>query len=165
VEAIAWVLGVGIAVYLLFRFPKKMLILLGVLAVVAAGVGAWLYVVDNRPRWEREAISLTVTYDPETCSADWPLRIEYQNNARRTLIDSAFAVEGFRDAYSNPLYQSPPSYYSTDRIIEPGEPYLWCYSIPPVSAQNSGIEDLLEVAHPPETLEWRARITSARFRD
>ena len=52
-EAIAWVLGIGIAVYLLFRFPKKMLILMSVVVGVCAGIGVWFYINNNQARWQR----------------------------------------------------------------------------------------------------------------
>lgn len=158
-EAIAWVLGIGIAVYLLFSFPKKMLILLGVLAVVAAGIGVWIYIEDNRSRWQREAISLSVTYDLEQCSSDYPMRLQFHNGGRRTLLETRFMLRGFREGRSNPLYEQAT--YSTDHIIEPGETIILCWTLPVAGWDIS--EDTLQ-AHPPQTLEWRASVNSARFR-
>lgn len=158
-DAIAWVLGIGIAVYLLFRFPKKMLILLGVLAVVAAGLGAWLYIADNQSRWQREAVSLSITYNLEECSPDMPLRITVHNGARRDVVQSRMVIRGFRDGYSTPLYERAD--YSSDRIFEVGQTLSGCFVLP--YANPSIASDIL-AAHPPETLEWRVSLTSAFFR-
>ena len=158
----AWVVGIGIFLFLLFAFPRSMGALIVLCGLAIGGFLLWQKLeIDNRAR-ERAAISITVSYDLERCSSDFPLFIEIVNGSDRTLEAVSFGIEGRRTGYSEPLYDSGYLGYSSDRIIASNDGWANCWTLP---RQAYGASDQIIALNPPDTLTWSAKNPSPRFRE
>lgn len=156
----AWVIGIGIFLFLLFAFPRAML---GLIALCGLGIGGFLLWTkldsDKRAR-ETAAISITVTYDLERCSPEYPLFVGIVNASDNTLEAVSFGIEGHRTGYSEPLYDSGYLGYSSDRIIASGDGWANCWTLP---RQAYGAAEQSIALNPPSTLVWTAKNPSPRF--
>lgn len=153
----AWVVGIGIALFLLFTFPKQMGAVILLLVVAGAGVGGWLYIQDQQLAEERrqreESITLSAAYDIAGCSAEFPILISIRNGYTQTIESLTFELGGYREGYSSPVYEG--SSYKSDRIIAPGETYTACWTQPSL---DYGAQET-----PPAGLTWRASYSYATF--
>lgn len=153
----AWVVGIGIALFLLFKFPKQMGVLILLLVIVAAVIGGWLYIQDQQKAEERrqkeESITLSAAYDVGGCSAEFPILISIRNGYTQTIESLTFELGGYREGYSSPIYEG--SSYKSDRIIAPGETYTACWTQPGLYYSAQEI--------PPAGLTWRASYSYATF--
>jgi hypothetical protein len=166
VAAVAWVLGLGIFVALLLRFPRGMGILIAVvvgLGVLIAG-GIWGYsTYETRQRETLLAkIETLISYDPVKCSAEYPLLIGFVNRTDRSITKMSFEVSGFREGYSDPVYKTPYASYSSDFIIKPGEGSGFCWRVPD---KAYGVADATLERHPPETLTWMVTTRLPQFEE
>jgi hypothetical protein len=157
----AWVIGIGIFLFLLFAFPRAMV---GLLVLCGLAIGGWLLWTkldtDKRAR-ERATVSVTVAYDLERCSPEYPLFVGILNDSDNTIEAVSFGIEGHRAGYSEPLYDSGYLGYSSDRIIVRGDSWASCWSLP---RQAYGASEQSIALNPPNTLVWTAKNTSPRFR-
>ena len=155
----AWVVGIGIGLALLFSYPKQMLSLVGVLAVL--GGAALLYVMNADSKRAQEAqarrasIYISVKFDPTTCSDSFPLAVTIENTFNKTLLSVNFDLVGKRSGYSDPILKTPYSVKS-DKIILSGGIHTACWSVPEPSYGTSN-------SVPPDALEWTAEYAYADF--
>lgn len=153
----AWVIGIGIGLVLLFAFPKQMGAVILLLVVGAAGLFGYLYIEEQRRdeeyRERQESVSISANFDAGRCSAEFPIIIKISNNNTETLLSLTFGFSGFREGHSSPVYEA--IYVTSDRIIAPGQSYEACWAVPKL---NYGAE-----ATPPGTLMWKANPTSPTF--
>lgn len=153
----AWIVGIGIALFLLFVFPKQMGIVILVVIGGAAALFGYLYLEDQRRaeeyRERKESITLEASYDLTKCSTEFPLLVEIRNGYTDTLQSLTFEINGYREGYSSPVYRGYS--YKSDRIIAPGETYVACWTQPGL--------DYGARATPPQSLNWRATYSYASF--
>lgn len=161
-EALAWVIGIVGALFLLFRFPRPSLIFVGVLIAVGATVGGYFYVQDHLTRQKAAKVTGTITYDLERCSSAFPLFIGIGNRSDDTVEKVSFRIEGHREGYSDPLYDSGYSGYSSDRIITSGDGWGHCWAVP---RQAYGSSEQRVTLNPPETLVWTVTNIRPTFRN
>lgn len=158
----AWVIGIGIFLFLFFTFPRAMGGLIALCGLAIGGFLLWIKLEnDNRAR-ERASISITASYDLERCSSDFPLLIGIVNGSDKMLEAVSFGVEGYRAGYSDPLYDSGYLGYSSDRIIASNDGWTNCWTLP---RQAYGVSDQIIATNPPDTLSWSAKNPSPRFRE
>lgn len=153
-DALAWVVGIGGALYLLFRFPRRSLIFIGVVVAIGAAVGGFFYVQDQLAKRKSAKVTGKIFYDLERCSAEYPLWIGILNDSDDTVEQFSFDVEGHLEGYSDPLYDSGYSGYSSDRIIPSGEGVTACWTLP---KQAYGASEQRVAHNPPETLVWTVK--------
>lgn len=156
--AIAWVTGIGIFLWLLFAYPKKMLILIvGVVALGAATVGVfWLQDVLAKRLMAQMAIR--VVYDPADCSPTHPLSVAIHNRSNATILHIYYRVEGLREGYSSPHYVE---WKWTDKILQSDDTFRTCLAFRQKSVDDTGLIRGME----PSSLIWRAEITNATTDD
>jgi hypothetical protein len=155
VEAIAWVLGIGIFTGLLLAYPRRMGILVAILvtlAVVIVGAISGCEAFERHQRTQKiSKIEVLIQHDIARCPAEYPLFVGLVNHTADTILKTTFSVSGFREGYSEPLYETGYTGYYTDRIMLPGERSGVCYRIP--NRAHGMSEDLIE-RYPPATLVW-----------
>lgn len=161
-EALAWVVGIGGALYLLFRFPRPSLIFIGVVMAIGAAVGGFFYAQDQLAKQKASKVEGTVAYDLERCSPEFPLFIGIVNSSDDTVEKVSFGIEGHREGYSDALYDSGYLGYSSDRIIAGGEGWANCWTLP---RQAYGVSEQRVSLNPPETLVWAVKNIRSTFRD
>ena len=161
-EALAWVIGIGGALYLLFRFPRASLIFIGVLTAIGLGVAGFAYVKNQLAERKAAMVEGTITYDTERCSSDYPLFIGMVNGSDDTVERVSFGVEGRREGFSDPLFNSGYRSYSTDRILASGEGWGNCWTLP---AQAYGVSKQTITQNPPSTLVWTLKNIRPVFGD
>lgn len=161
-EALAWVVGIGGALYLLFRFPRPSLIFIGVMVAIGAAVGGFFYAQDQLVKRKAAKVTGQIFYDLEKCSAEYPLWIGILNESDDTVEKFAFSIEGHLEGYSDPLYDSGYSGYSSDRIVPSGEGITACWTLP---RQAYGASEQRVSLNPPETLVWTIKNMRPTFRD
>lgn len=131
----AWIVGTGLLLLLLFAFPRQMIGLLLVLLFAAGGIFLVLKQKGDRQAEERarvrSQVTVAVRYDPDLCAPSHPLAITVSNGADRTLKKVSFDLKGYRPGYSDPVLEGSWFDYSTDRIILPSQDWLTCWSAPP----------------------------------
>lgn len=157
-EPLAWVVGIGGAFYLLFRFPRPSLIFIGAVVVVGVAVGGFFYAQDYMVSRKAEKVSGKISYDLEKCSDDHPLWIGVLNESNDTVEKFSFTIEGHLEGYSDPLYSSG---YSSDRIIPSGKAVTACWTLP---RQAYGASEQRVSLNPPDTLVWTVKSIRPTFR-
>lgn len=155
----AWVIGIGIGLFLLVAFPKQMGAVILFLVLAGAGLFGFITLQEQQRaeeyRKREESISLSATYDAAGCSAEYPILITIRNNYTQTIESLTFELGAYREGYSSPVYQGLS--YKSDRIMAPGDTYTACWTQPGLyyGAQET----------PPEGLTWRASYSYANFAD
>lgn len=153
----AWIVGIGLALFLLFAFPKQMGIVILLVVVGAVGLFGYFYLEDQRRaeeyRERQESIVLAASFDVAKCSAEFPVLVEIRNGYTETVQSLTFELSGYREGYSSPVYRGLS--YKSDRIIAPGETYVACWTQPDL--------DYGAQAAPPQSLTWRATYSYASF--
>lgn len=153
----AWVIGIGVVLFLLFAFPKQMGAVLLLLLAVGGGVLGWIFYSDSQRLEEykriKESVSMSATFDAVRCSTEFPIIIKINNRHTETLISVSFGISGFREGYSAPVYKA--SYLTSDRIISPGQSYETCWAVPSLVYGAAAAQ--------PETLNWKAESLSPTF--
>jgi len=157
----AWVIGIGIFLFLLFVFPRAMVGLIILCGVVIGGWLLWDKIKSEERARKRSAVSITVTHDLEMCSPEHPLLVRILNGADDTVEKVKFGIEGRRAGYSDPLYDSFRG-YSSDRIIASGAEWASCWALP---QKDYGVSEQRIALNPPETLVWTVRNISPIFRN
>lgn len=147
-----WIVGIGIAVFLLFRFPKQALSLVAVLVIGAGAVGAYFWLSNLA---EARRISKVITEartDGAICTdAKYPVFVAFENKSGRTLRKVYFNLNGYMPGHSDAKVSN--SYLSSDRILADGEIYGACWSF--TQPYQSAVV--------PQALRWEATISSAYF--
>ncbi|HCP82474.1 MAG TPA: hypothetical protein DIT67_13215 [Octadecabacter sp.] len=143
-EALAWVVGIGGALYLLLRFPRPSLIFIGVVVAIGAAVGGFFYAQDQLAKRKAAKVVATVTYDLEECEAEKPLLVVMENGADEAVIRVRYWLIAYEPGYSDPVYQTDYSGIRSSFIIEPGTKAGGCHPLPPSERTVSANEaDLL----------------------
>lgn len=143
----AWVVGIGFFLLLLFAFPKQMGILIALCAMVVAVVV--LYEQFERADKQRLAarIMTVAMYSEARCSKEYPIVVETTNRSSKTIKKIYFDLQGYRENHSDTVLSS---FTTSDRIMKPGESYVSCYKMP------------YGFNHPSQRwLSWRAKVSRA----
>ncbi len=160
--SVASVLAVAFFVLLLLAFPRRMMILLAVVAVVGVVIASVLFGVEAYQNQQRERLNnglqFVVYFDTRDCMAEYPLRVEITNRTDRTMNAVSFTLSGYRKSYSKPLRSEYTSNY--DRIIGSRESYVSCWRVP---RPDIGITDDVLASNLPSSLEWRIDSVSGDF--
>lgn len=153
----AWVIGIGIFVLLLFSFPRQTIALcIGAIVIVAAAL-IWIHQADVARREtearERALLGVSVLVDRSICAdARFPLVVTIRNNSNeKTLISISISIDAYIPNYSNSVvFQSIES----DRIILPRQIYQTCWAVrqPPPTGMDY------------DALIWSASIFQFRWR-
>lgn len=144
---------------LIWRLLKGLLKLsLGVLVLGALGVALWQgweYYDKELPKSQIE-ISYQYQKDNPICKdKNYPLHIEVQNKSRRTIYKITFGVTASRPGHSTDFVEYLDRERLSDRIIEPGQTYAACWTLPKLKPADTD----------PTTLEWRVFLDYVRFSD
>ncbi len=127
-----WIIGLLVLVVFvifLFKAPKQTIGCLVVIIIIIAI--AW-YALVTKPQQDRkrleEQVVVTVVYDEEKCSRDYPLAVFIRNTSNKTVTKVEWHLNAYRPGFSSNLagYES----YSSDKILKPGESWSVCYRLP-----------------------------------
>ena len=162
----AWVIGIGIFLFLLFAFPRPVVgLIVGLVVlcgVVIGGFSLWEKIKNDERAQKYAAVSVTVTRDLERCSPEYPLLVHIVNGSEDTVAKISFDILGHLAGYSDPLYDSGYGYYSSDRIIASGSEWTNCWPLP---QQASGASEQRIALNPPESLIWSVKTKRPTFRE
>jgi hypothetical protein len=145
-----WVIGIGLALFLVFALPRQMLVVIGILMVGAGGFFAWLEYIDYRQTRDRDSVVLLATFEPGGCAPDYPIRVKISNTNAKTLLAVSFSLAGFLQDESEPVYQGRAM--ASNRVIPPGQSHEQCWSVP-----------RLNDATAPALLSWKATVSHPTF--
>ena len=145
-----WVIGIGLALFMVFALPRQMLVVFGIFVMGLGGLFAWLEYADRRQTRDRESVVLLATFEPEGCAPDYPIRVKISNTNAKTLIAVSFGLAGFLQDQSEPVYQGRAM--ASNRIIPPGQSHEACWSVP-----------RLNEATAPALLSWKATVSHPTF--
>lgn len=159
-EALAWVIGIVGALFLLFRFPRPSLILVGVLVAIGIIAGGLSYVSETRAAQKIAAVTITAVHTVDICGSEGPLLITIKNGSDDTVEKTSFRVEGYSVGFSEPLYEN--SGYSTDRIIASGDLWAACWQLP---QKARGVSEQRISGVNPAALVWSVRNIRPIFSD
>jgi hypothetical protein len=134
----AWI-AAAIVLALFIFFTKKMFVLVGVLVIVGATFGAYLYYEEHMEDLAESAVSLTVKYSVDECSEEFPLRVFIGNTSERIVHSVEWDVTAFKPGFSTNLAESSYHGYSQDKILAPTEGWSICFSTPRL---KNSVEDV-----------------------
>ncbi|AMN54158.1 hypothetical protein ACP90_18950 [Labrenzia sp. CP4] len=157
-----WVVGIGIFVFLMFAYPKKTLILAGVLLAFAVAGGGIIFLSDYLDQRKREAVQIEIFFDLDKCSEEYPLFIGFLNESGSTIEKVSFIVEGKREGYSDTTYRSEYGNYQTDKIIKDGGSHGTCWRVPPLVF---GAPESDKGRFPAKDMVWSVTSVYPRFAD
>jgi hypothetical protein len=161
-EALAWVIGIGGALFLLFRFPRPSLIFIVVLVAIGVAVGGFFYVQGQLAKSKAAKVTGKIFYDLEKCSSEYPLWVGILNESDDTVEKFSFTIKGHLEGYSDPLYDSGYAGNSSDRIVASGEGVTACWTLP---REAYGASEERIAVNPPETLVWTVENIRPTFRN
>jgi hypothetical protein len=135
-----------IFVFLLVRFPKQTLFVIGSIALAG---WIWWEKTEGRQR----DVDVVVTYDPSGCSTDYPLRVVMTNRSSGVVN----AIHWYLTAYAPGRSTDLTNYasYDSDRILNPNTTLTLCYKPP----------TLKESDFDPASLRWTVESKSITFGD
>lgn len=151
----AWVVGIGIFLFLLFAFPKQ---IVGVIVFIAlAGLALWAYIEaqSNAAAKERARIVTSVNASNGCSDPEYPIGVTFSNGTDKRITEIGFTLAATRRGYSSSVYSR---YLTNDRIMNAGQVYFGCWRIDPWDLQYGQIKGF-DV----KTLEWTSTISSVRF--
>lgn len=123
----AWLVGIGIFLFLLFAFPKQVG---GLLLLLGIGVGLLFWAgqqESEQRRAEQRSVSAKAAYDVRFCKEPFPISVAFSNLGRRATSNITFGLQAHRPGFSKAVLDG---YRETDRIIQPGETYVLCWAVP-----------------------------------
>jgi len=149
----AWVVGIGVALFLLFAFPRQVGLL--ILLVVAAGVVLWavLAVQANNQAQQRASLVAAIGAGTPTCNdSTHPLMVSFDNETGKVVTLVRFRVAGHYPGHSTDVVSD---YLSWDQIMQPRSLNTACWAI----------YDLTTKALPATAFEWTVEVTSVTTQD
>jgi hypothetical protein len=124
----AWVVGVGIALFIFFAFPKQSLALLALLAVIVGGFIAYYNAQSAALESQRQSIVAIASIDARQCTdPKYPIYVTIHNGNGRTLNSVSFDLKAYIPGHSQ---ASAYSSQLSDQIITAGGTALFCWSAP-----------------------------------
>ncbi|MFJ1336588.1 multidrug transporter [Pseudomonas caricapapayae] len=139
---------------LLLRYPAKALPI-SLAAIFGLGmVALWVVWQDNRETRQLARLDLRLTYAPEQCPVDRPLRVHMKNGNDVPLQTLRWRVAAYapgdsvnltENTYSAPRYRGPGE-------LQPGTEWSDCLPLPP-----------LRSGYRPQSLEFRAEQLRGSF--
>lgn len=149
----AWVFGLGVALFLLLAFPKQVGVLVAIVLLVAGlAVGySWLEAKEKQRRLDK--LTVVARYAPDACPTDFPILISFHNGGNDIVELISFNLVGYRPGYSNAL----SSAYSrnSDKILAPNEGHRSCWSF-----YRPTYGDSFDAA----TLQWTVELNYAKYK-
>jgi hypothetical protein len=145
-----WVIGIGLALFLVFALPRQMLAVIGMLVMGVGGLFAWLEYTDYRQTRDRDSVVLVATFEPESCAPDYPIRVKISNTNTKTLLAVSFGLAGFLQDQRDPVYQGLAM--ASNRVIAPGESHEACWAVPRMNEATA-----------PALLSWKATVSYPTF--
>lgn len=145
----AWVIGIGIFLFMLVKFPKVTLAICGVLIVAVGALFGWSGWDEQARAKKRASVQVTVQYDTARCSPQFPMLITTANNSESRVNSVTIYVQGYKKGYSKNLYKQR---YESDKIIEAGQLHTACWAVPKV---EYGVSDSQRNANPPSSMVWK----------
>lgn len=150
----AWVVGIGIFLLLLAAFPR---FTIGLVALAGLGIFAIFTATNtaNKRAAERRAmVVVSAGYDVQRCAPDYPVAVTITNRAPSTVSSTSFTLKGYASGHSDPIYDSGYGQYRDDRIIEPGNAWATCWTVP---RRAYNVSEQRAAAFPPSAVIWRLR--------
>lgn len=130
-----WI-AIIVGIILVFVFPKQMGILVAVVVIAIGAIYLYLYVDENNRKKQIEAVSISVAFNAEACSEEYPIAVNFKNGSKKTVEKIRWNIGAYRPGYSDNIvnygtysgeYSTP---YETDRILSPGQTFGLCYKAP-----------------------------------
>ncbi|WLG85813.1 multidrug transporter [Pseudomonas cucumis] len=141
---------------LLLRYPSKAVPVSMAAAVGLGLVAVWVFWLDTREVKQLARLELRITYAPERCPADRPLKLTMNNGNDVPLTELRWRIAAYApgdtvnladNQYSAPRYRGPGE-------LQAGGHWEDCLPMPP-----------LRPGYRPQTLEFRAERLQGSFSD
>lgn len=126
-------LAVLILAVLAVVMPKRAVWVLLALAVVIGALAAIATWLDNTEQQKMEQVTVSLSYDVDTCPAETPLAYTLKNIGSETVYRTRGRYTVYREGYSTPLSKSYTNEFQVDRILEPQASTSGCIEIPTLS--------------------------------
>lgn len=137
----AWI-AAAIVLVLFVMFPKKMLVVVGVLVLVGGLIG----VIIAYQRWsetrEQEAVSIMIKYSPEECGRQYPIKVIIRNSSSGVVSKVEWDIAAHRPGFSTDIAESGYHDYSQDRILKPNEGWQICFEAPRLKEDIKNLSEL-----------------------
>jgi len=147
----AWVIGIGISLALLFAFPRQFGIALVVLVTLIGGIFIYLKVDDKA----KEGVEIRVTYDKAKCNQDkYPLFVEIYNGSRSTINGISYVITAHRPGHSNNI--ADYNVIDSGAILNQKDSHMYCVLLP-------NFNPYLGDSSSPEALVWGVEYIYPRF--
>src|SRR5688572_25094326 len=98
---------------------------------------------------ERQAVAVELLTTSDRCPSEFPLLIKIYNGSSKTLNEIEWHIAAYRPGYSTDLSQSGFRKYSSDKIIQRGDWFEFCYGYPKIPSDIN-----------PKTLIYKVQYTS-----
>jgi hypothetical protein len=153
-------IGAGLFVFMGRYQIIKILKIIGILTGIAVvGIGVIITYDYVHEELAKKKIEISVVHAPEKiCSKEYPMAVTIENKSSLTIDETSFGISVKREGYSKNLAKWAFNYYSTDKIINPGESYAACWTYPEPPDENKGKYD-------PKNLIYEISHRSIRFGD
>ena len=122
-----WIIGLGIAGFLFFAFPKQALVTVGVIGSICVLLVGYFYLSDEAKRQKASAVTVEAKFDPALCvDSKYPIFITTYNGSSDTVKSVSFTLSANRPGYSNDVYST---YHNSDKIVLPRTTFSTCWSL------------------------------------
>lgn len=144
----AWLVGIGIFVLLLIRFPRQVGAVIGIALLGIAGLALYSWVTGSQADRQKALIVVSASVTPTICSdPKYPISVQVQNHSNRVLNSVSFLLQGFVPGHSN---ATATDYLTSDLIVPIGLQVWQCWNKPWAYPDYGD----------PKTLQWHASVSS-----
>lgn len=152
----AWVVGIGIFIFLLCAFPRQ----IGAIILVIVGIITlfWVYSEHNNRQKENaiKKINLFASIQSALCSDPiYPISVRFFNGTSKTINSISFTISAKREGFSSTIYSR---YLNSDKILPANTEYSACWSISDYDLKYGEIKN-----YPLESLTWSATANNVIF--
>ena len=137
---------------LLYFWPKGLWLVLGFAVLTLGALIAWNRHLDA----ERGSIKVEAAYAPARCPGAAPIHVLITNNNERALEKVNFTLHARVPGYSTKATPYTYKQNSSEKILQPGESFASCFTMPPLSRATTETFAL-------EDLEWFGEVDKVFF--
>lgn len=121
---------------LLLRYPKRTLLIGLPVLTVLASIAGWLILDERNNQRLLDRLDIQISYAPQQCTLDAPLRVQLRNNTDQSLSDLQWRIAAYRPGENINLVETlfTEARYSSASPLPPAAQWHTCLPLPSLRA-------------------------------
>ena len=121
---------------LLLRYPKRTLAIGVPILAVLGSIAGWLILDERNNQQLLDRLDMQISYAPQQCPPDTPLRVHLSNNTDKSLKDLQWRIAAYRPGENINLVETlfTEARYSSSSPLAPSAQWQTCLPMPSLRA-------------------------------